>query len=141
MPSKIGRELAALDDLYAEWFEERILVTNYNDAKNVDGHDQWDDPNEKQPTADSPIEHSGQVDPISAIVNAEPWARDIDADVVIFVKDDVAISDGDELNLPYQSDVEIPARNERYRVTKTTNEGNGLLLCFATSLPYRGDSS
>lgn len=137
--SKIGDILGGYDDVFAEWFEDDLLVTNYEVQESPPDHDQWDDPNEKQVTTDSPIAVSGQIDPVSALSEAEPWSRDIDADVVIFVDEGTTISDGDQPEMPYPSDVEAVGSFKTYRITQITKEGNGVLRCFATSIPYRGD--
>lgn len=139
--SKIGEQLDSFDVDFDEWFEDDLLVTNYEVRDSPTGPDEWDDPNEKQPTVESPIQVRGQVDPIGAVSDSEPWARDIDADVVIFVDDDTTISDGERPNMPYPSDVDIVGRFRRYRVVQITNEGNGLFRCLATSVPYRGEQA
>lgn len=133
--SRIGDLLEGKDDVFGEWFLDELRITNYARAESVPGSREWDSPDEKQQTPDSPITVRGQVDPLSAVSDSEPWARDIDADVVIFLADEVTISDGEEAGLPYQSDVYAPTHEETYRVTHLFREGNGLIRCLASSLP------
>lgn len=137
--SKIGDTIAQLDGEFDEWFQEDLVITNYEAADTTTAPDEFDDPTEKQPTADSPIGARGQVDPVTSMVEAEAWGRDIDVDVILFVDDEVTISDGTVDGLPYPSDVELPDRHRTYRVTWVEDEGNGLKQCFATSVPERGD--
>ncbi len=101
--------------------------------------DEWDDPTEKQETSASPIETIGQVELVSTVGESEPWARDIDADVVIYVDSDVTISDGEQTGLPYPSDVEVTSTFQTYRVSSIFDEGNGILRCLATNMPRRED--
>lgn len=137
--SRLGEELDEFDEFFADWFEDQLLITNYEHLESPTEHDQWDDPNEMQVTDDSPISVTGQIDPIGAVADSEPWARDIDADVVVFVDDDTTISDGEQPGMPYPSDVKQVGDHRMYRVVHIIDEGNGLLRCLATSMPYRGE--
>ena len=132
--SKIGNALSELDAAFDEHFEDDLLVTNYEAVEKTTGSDEWDDPTEKQATADSPLSVRGQVDPASSVADAQPWLRDVDVDVIIYVDDDVTISDGTVDGLPYPSDVEIPSHWKTFRVTSIEPEGNGVLRCLATSV-------
>lgn len=137
--SKIGAQLDGLDSEFMEFFGDELLITNYEYQEKATAPDEWDDPTEKQETADSPISVVGQIDPVSADAENQPWARDIDADVVIYVDDDTTISDGEVTDMPYPSDVEDPATLRTYRVTYVFDEGNGVLRCLATSMPRRSE--
>lgn len=137
--SKIGDTIDQFDNVFDEFFEDDLLITNYEAVDVATGPGEFDDPSEKQATAASPISVRGQVDPASTLVNSQPWIRNVDIDVVIFVDDDVTISDGTVDGLPYSSDVELPDHWKTFRITSIEPEGNGLQRCFATSTPRRGD--
>lgn len=137
--SKIGAELDTFDAEFDEFLEDDLLVTNYEKVSTTTGPGEFDDPSEKQATAASPISARGQVDPASTIAAGQPWLRNVDVDVVIYVDDDLTISDGSVDGLPYPSDVELPDHWKTYRITTIEPEGNGLKRCLATSTPRRGD--
>ena len=137
--SKIGDAIDEFDSEFDDLFEDDLLITNYEAVEVETGPDEWDSPEEKQETTDSPISVRGQVDPASTLVDSQPWIRDVDVDVVIFVDDDVTISDGTVDGLPYSSDVELVDHWKTFRVSAIEPEGNGLQRCLATATPRRGE--
>lgn len=129
--SKIGDMLAGHDQEFVDWFEVPLRITNYEHADQDTAPDEFDSVDEKQETADSPIETTGQVELVSATGDSSPWGRDTNVDVEIYVPDDVLISDGEVTDLPYASDVTHVPSSETYRIVDRHDEGNGRVRCAA----------
>lgn len=144
--SKIGDQLADLNDEFAEWFEDPMEITNFEDSGATAGPEEYDDPNRKTATANSPISTTGQVDTAEVVgVSAtgtrsddQPWGSDVVSDVVIFLPDDVTVSDGEEPGLSYASEVRVLPTDRVYRIEALYDEGNGRLVCPAQLISRRG---
>lgn len=144
--SKIGTDLADLNDEFAEWFEDNLEITNYEDSGATAGPEDYDDPERKTETSNSPISTTGQIDTAEVIgvgatgTRAEdrPWGSDVSSDVVIFLPDDVTVSDGEEDGLPYASDVKHVDTGNVYRIEAIHPEGNGRVVCPARLISRRG---
>lgn len=133
--SNIGDQIQAFDAQFDEFFGDDLAITNYEAVDTTTAPDEFDDPTEKQPTGDSPLTVRGQIDPASLDNTGEPWLRNVDIDVVIYVDEDVPLSDGTVDALPYPSEVTATATGETYRVSRLEPEGNGLLRALATTTP------
>lgn len=144
--SKIGDELASLNDEFVEWFEDPVEITNYEDSGSTEGPEEYDDPNRKTETTNSPISTTGQVEKAEVIgvadtgINSadEPWGSDVAADVIIILPDDVTVSDGEVSGLGYKSDVRHVPTDRVYRIEAIHDEGNGRVVCPANLISRRG---
>lgn len=144
--SKIGDDLAALDSEFVEWFEDDLEITNYEDSGATAGPEEYDSPERKTPTSNSPIQTTGQIDTSEVIgVSAtgisgtdQPWGSDVTSDVIVILGDDVPISDGETDGLPYASDVREVRTDRVYRIEAIHPEGNGQVVCPAQLISRRG---
>lgn len=135
--SRIGKAIAGFDEHFEGFHEDALEITNYEDVPVETDPDEFDSPDEKQATADSPIETTGQVDLGTMSGEGSPWGRDATVDVEIYVPADITISDGEVEGLPYSSDVTHPATGQTYRIVDFHDEGNGRLRCAAVTGPER----
>lgn len=131
--SWVGNQLESLNDKFAEYLEEEVEITNYEATDIETGPEEWDDANEKQETDESPITTTGQIDQPHITGQGEPWDRDVQVDVVIFLPDSVTVSDGDRDDLPYPSEVRHLPTDEVYRITGIFDEGNGRIRSTAVN--------
>lgn len=131
--SEIGDLLAKLDGEFVELLEDDLEVTNYVQNDVVTGPEEWDSPDEKQPSSASPIATTGQVEPINQMGRSGAWGRDTELDVELLVPSDVTISDGEVDGYPYPSDVRVVATDETYRIVAMRDENNGRRRCAAVS--------
>lgn len=131
--SWVGNQLESLNDEFAKYLEEEIEITNYTATDIETGPEEWDDPNEKQETSNSPITTTGQVDQPQLSGQGDAWDRDVRVDVVIYIPTSVTVSEGDSDELPYPSTVRHVPTDEVYRITGVFDEGNGRYQCTAVN--------
>lgn len=122
--SNIGDELAELDAAFSEWLEDDLEVTNYEESDTQPAADEYDG-EDKVATASSPIATRGSVDDPNVSSSFGAWGVETTADAVIFIPDDVTVSEGETSGLPYPSEIEEVSTGRVFRVESLYDEGNG----------------